>query len=175
MTAAVSNTSARRVVLLIVMAMVLASAWVVAAPPQEAQAETTVSKIRNSIERRVNRARDARDLRDLKVSDTIQKWAQDHAGDMASLTSIFHDPPGELKHELFKLDPNPWYWGENVAYMWCLADEPLECAKDVHKEFMGSKDHKANILKQRYTHMGIGVVKRGNFVYVVQRFADRTK
>ena len=39
--------------------------------------------------------------------------------------------------------------------------------------FMNSSSHRANILSRRMTHMGIGVAKRGNYTYIVQRFIDR--
>ena len=133
--------------------------------PAQAIDDRSITQIRKGFERRINTARGKRDLRTLQVSSVIQKWAQDHAEDMAAAKTEYHD--ADLLVEVNKVTKVVWWYGENVGRT--TSDT---AAKTLHGMFMGSSGHRANILKARATHMGIGVAKRGNYVYVVQRFVD---
>jgi uncharacterized protein YkwD len=133
--------------------------------PAQAIDDRSISEIRKGFQRRINSARDKRDLRILKVNDVIQTWAQKHAEDMAEAKTEYHD--ANLLIEVNKVTKTVWWYGENVGRT--TSDT---AAKTLHKMFMNSSGHRANILKSRATHMGIGVAKRGNYVYVVERFVD---
>ena len=54
---------------------------------------------------------------------------------------------------------------ENVGRGWSLAQ--------VHRAFLGSPPHKANMLTRRFTHIGTGVTQdAGGEYFVVQAYAD---
>jgi uncharacterized protein YkwD len=147
-----------------VLALVL-SLFVTLLPAPSAQA-LTANEIRNRIYRRINNARENHGLRRLKVNDTVQKWSQDHAGDMARAGDYYHD--SALTVELNKLTRIVWWYGENVGMTSTGGNAP----KRMHRAFMKSPGHRANILERSTTHMGLGVVKRDGMIYVVERFVD---
>ncbi len=131
------------------------------APAAEA---ATAREIRTGIERRINDARTSRGLRKLRVNTTIQKYAQGHASLMGDINAMFHDTAS-----LWSEMPDGAKWAaENVGYV----PGGSGAAARMHRAFMNSDGHRANILKPRATHMGIGVVKRNGTVWVVERFAD---
>lgn len=147
----------------LVVVALLACTLVVGLRPATAEAATH-GQIRNSLERRINAAREERGLRRLRVNDTIQRGAQGHAGLMADLNTMFHDAA------YFSEIPGDSEWAaENVGYV----PAGSGAARRMHTAFMKSEGHRANILARRATHMGIGVVKRDGRVWVVERFADR--
>lgn len=55
--------------------------------------------------------------------------------------------------------------GENIAY-------GQTSPKKVMKSWMGSRDHRKNILSGKYHNIGIGRYKKGNKIYWVQMFTD---
>lgn len=125
----------------------------------------SLNQIRHGFETKINAARDKRDLRQLQVNDVIQKWAQKHAEDMAAAKQEYHD--ASLLVEVNKVTKVVWWYGENVGRT--TSDT---AARTLHTMFMHSSGHRANILKARATHMGIGIAKRKGYVYVVERFVD---
>ena len=132
-----------------------------AATPAEA---ATVGEIRTSLEQRINRSRTAHGLRRIRVNVKIERHAQGHADLMGDLNSMFHDSAA-LWNEM----PDGREWcGENVGYV----PDGRGAARRMHRAYMNSAGHKANILKARATHMGIGVVKRNGYIWTVERFAD---
>lgn len=140
----------------------LACLFVAGAQPEAAQAATP-AEIRDGLERSINRARAARGLRRLRVNLTTQQYAQGHADRMGDLNAMFHD--SALWHEV----PSDAEWlAENVGYVW----QGPGVVRRMHQAYMNSDGHRANILKARATHMGIGVVKRDGKVWTVERFVD---
>lgn len=133
------------------------------AAPAHAADRRTVAEIRNRVEYLVNRDRDRHGLRRLRVSSRIQYYATDHARRMAAAGTIFHDFTGLGAETLVRATA----WGENVGHT-----TATDAARHGHSLFMGSTTHRANVLRRRWTHMGIGVAKRGGTTYIVQRFAD---
>lgn len=133
------------------------------ATPAHAADSRTVGEIRNRVEYLINRDRARHGLRRLRVSSRVQYYATDHARKMASVGTIFHDVTGLQAESLIGATA----WGENVG-----RTSSTDAARHAHKLFMSSTGHRANILKRRWTHMGIGIAKRGNYTYIVQRFAD---
>lgn len=130
--------------------------------PPAAEA-ATVSEIRDGLEAKINRARASRGLRKLRVNVTTQKYAQGHATHMGDLNAMFHD--AALWHEV----PAGAEWlAENVGYV----SAGSRVVRRMHRAYMNSDGHRANILKPRATHMGIGVVKRDGKVWTVERFVD---
>jgi len=58
-------------------------------------------------------------------------------------------------------------WAENI--LWNMSDRPA----DAMQQWMNSSGHRANILRNGYTHIGVGVHRSGGRTYVVQIFVGR--
>ena len=144
---------------------VVAALFLTLAPaaPAAAADSRTPAEIRDRVEYLINRDRARYGLRRLRVSSRVQYYATDHARRMAAAGTIFHDLTGLRSESLVGATS----WGENVG-MTTASD----AARHAHSLFMSSTGHRANILKPRWTHMGIGVAKRNGRTFIVQRFAD---
>ena len=140
-------------------AMVL-TLWV----PSAAAADSSAADIRDRIEYLVNRERARHGLRRLRVSRYTQRYAREHSEDMAGAGGLYHD--GNVPSEC---PEGTRAWGENVGRT--NADN---APRRMHAMFMDSPDHRSIVLNSRWTHMGIGVVKKGGYTYVTQRFIDKT-
>ena len=107
----------------------------------------------------VNRARAEHGLRRLVRSDRLDAVAERHAQRMRAAGELFHS-------DLSKV-PKPWvYVGENVGYSGTVLR--------LHRGFMRSSGHRANILRPRFDHIGIGIVRApSGRVYEAQVFIDR--
>lgn len=154
---------------------VAGSLFVGVLPVATAQAMTSPG-IRSAIETKINKARERRGLRRLRVSTYVcpaamtrttcmQSFAANHAKKMAMVGEIFHDSATRLWAEVPKI---AWWRAENVGYV----SQGTAPAYRMHRAFMRSDGHRANILKRRATHMGIGVYQTRRRVYVVERFVD---
>lgn len=133
------------------------------ATPAQAADSRTIEQIQTLLERRVNNARTARGLGPLRVNRRLEYWAGDHAQYLASKRTLVHDSSIRLWVEA---PATAAAVSENIGY-----NSASNAARFAHRMFMGSTDHRANILRRSTTHMGIGVVKRGGNTYIVQRFA----
>ncbi len=60
--------------------------------------------------------------------------------------------------------------GENIAYN--AGATEAEAARNLMRSWMASPGHRANILRDSFTHMGVGVVERGEQVYATQEFSE---
>lgn len=99
-----------------------------------------------------NEQRTDNGLQALAVSSLLTQAAQDKANDMAAKGYFAHvSPSGQL----------PWYWFQQVGYDYEFAGENLAVnftdSQDVVTAWMNSPMHRANILKQDYTQIGIGI------------------
>lgn len=135
----------------------------VPATPSQAADRRTVERIQTIMERKINRAREVRGLRPLKVHRRLEYWATDHAAYMARHRTLVHDSLTRLRLEA---PPTAVTFSENIT-----RNRAANAAKRAHRMFMRSRPHRANILDRRAAHMGVGVVKRGRYTYIVQRFA----
>jgi uncharacterized protein YkwD len=104
----------------------------------------------------VNSARSANGRGPLALQSDLSAVAQRWAAHMASTQVLAHNP--RLTSQVHN-----WRWvGENVGY------GPGTSA--VSAAFMRSPAHRANILDKDYTQIGIGVVVRGDRVWITQVF-----
>lgn len=94
-------------------------------------------------------------LEDASASDKAQAWAEH----LAAKGSLSHSnlPSG--------IDAGWKALGENVGYGGSI--------QAVHQGYMNSPGHRSNILDAGFTHMGVGVAKKGNLVFTVQVFVRR--
>lgn len=121
-----------------------------------------------------NKSRIGENLSPLKNSEILNKAAQKKAEDMAKNGYFAHiSPDGKT----------PWFWFSAVGYEFSNAGENLAVnfseSKDITKAWMDSPSHRANILSQNFTEIGIGTAK-GEYqgretVFVVQLFGRPAK
>ena len=140
-----------RALVLIITSFSLLLAWAPSADAASADADAEAESARL-----VNDERRARGLPALAWDDRIAGIARDHSWDMARDGELRHSSnlPGRVgDYEAL---------GENVGY------GPSTSA--VHNGFMNSDSHRAAILREIYTHIGVGVVRDGDLVWVTQVF-----
>jgi len=109
------------------------------------------------------------DLNSLVTSDILELAAQLKANDMAKKGYFAHETPEGF---------DPWYWLERAGYNFVAAGENLAVnftdSEDVVDAWMDSDGHRANILKDSYTEIGVatakGEYKGREAIFVVQFF-----
>lgn len=119
-----------------------------------------------------NGDRAAQGLPSIAEDPLLDQAAQAKANDMAQYGYFAHVSPA---------GKTPWYWFDKVGYPYTYAGENLAVdfsdSSDLEKAWMNSPSHRANILKQEYTHVGIGVAQgtyQGREVtFVAQFFATK--
>ena len=133
-----------------------------------------VSTIEQDLFKLVNRARQKHDLAPVLFSPPLSVLARKHSQDMAGRegTEISHlSTSGEAYSE--RLVEEGFFFkksGENVAVSETFVPE------FIHKGFMDSPDHKANILDPDFDEVGIGVfLKEDEGYYVTQDFTRSLK
>lgn len=105
---------------------------------------------------KLNHARTSRGIPALTLRHGLVRIARAQAARMASRDVLYHNPN-------LTSDVKNWrFVGENVGYG--------PDALDVHRAFMHSPDHRANILDRDYTQVGIGSVSKNGRVWVAQVF-----
>lgn len=116
-----------------------------------------------------NQDRQYNNAKPLIVNTQLQRAAELKAQDMAKHGYFSHNGPDGR---------TPWHWLDQVGYKYAYAGENLAVnfsdSNDVSTAWMNSPSHRANIVKQDYTEIGVGVAN-GYFegrptVFVVQFF-----
>ena len=110
----------------------------------------------------------------LTPNPILERAAQMKADDMASRGYFAHNTPD---------GKTPWYFLEQVGYKYSYAGENLAVnffeSPDVSRAWMNSPSHRANIVKNEYTEIGIavasGIYEGKNTVFVVQFFGTPAK
>lgn len=108
-------------------------------------------------------------LPELTVNDKLTNAAQLKANDMAAREYFSHNTPEGLE---------PWVFLQNVGYQYAAAGENLAVnfsdSYDAHDAWMNSPGHRANILQNQFTEVGIatarGKYKGRSTVFVAQFF-----
>jgi uncharacterized protein YkwD len=104
---------------------------------------------------KINYARAVHGLRALRVKPALMRYAGRHSTAMADRRELFHTTNfGVL-----------CCWsaiGENIGYSSTVAR--------VHRAFMRSPGHRANILNPRFRRVGVGIVERGGLLWVTEIF-----
>lgn len=136
-------------VVLLVIKFVIFS-WVYYFPQTTHFAIITNSKLIEML----NEDRIAQGLKPLTVNQQLVMAAEKKATDMLNENYFAHTSPDGI---------TPWYWLSKVGYKYVAAGENL--AKDfteseyVHRAWMNSASHRANILNGNYQDVGIAVVE----------------
>jgi uncharacterized protein YkwD len=132
-------------------AAAVALAGLVAAPAAHADSGSEQAFVSS-----INSARASAGRPSLATSGDLTSVARSWAATMASSGTLKHNP--NLTTQV-----NGWrYVGENVGVGGDVAS--------LHRAFMNSPAHKANILDRDYTQIGLGVVVTGGRMWVVEVF-----
>jgi uncharacterized protein YkwD len=103
----------------------------------------------------------------LNVDDRLTQAARAHSTLMAEKNQLSHQFSGEpnLMKRLAATGLRLNNDAENLAYDYS--------AQEAHGGLMNSPLHRANILSPKYNTVGVGVVKRGDVIWVTEDFAHR--
>ncbi len=146
-------TTAHRITLAVT-TLALALAAVLTGTLTAAPAGATTAE--DSLTARLNGARSDQGLPSLATRSDLVAVARAQATRMADSGTLYHNPN-------LTTDVANWRWvGENVGYG--------PDVQTVHVAFMNSDAHRANILDTDYTEVGVGVVERGDRVWVAEVF-----
>ena len=115
----------------------------------------------------VNTDRTVNQLQTLKANSALEQAARLKAEDMAQKSYFSHSSPD---------GKTPWYWLEQVGYSYTAAGENLAVnffdSQDIETAWMNSASHRANILNNKFTEIGIatakGIYKGNETIFVVQ-------
>lgn len=110
-------------------------------------------------------------LNQLVINEKLAYAAELKAKDMADKSYFAHTSPEGV---------TPWYWFDEAEYDYIYAGENLAVnfnrSEDVQRAWMNSPLHRANILNNRYSEIGIataeGIYKGRKTTFVVQMFAS---
>jgi hypothetical protein len=117
-----------------------------------------------------NSDRTTKQIGGLTVSPVLTIAAQAKADDMAAKSYFAHVSPVDGK--------NSWYWFQQAGYKFSYAGENLAVdfsdSPDVERAWMNSPTHRANILNEHFTEIGIAVAQ-GTYqgrptIFVAQMF-----
>jgi len=105
----------------------------------------------------------------LVISPVLEEAAKLKAGDMAEKSYFAHTSPD---------GKTPWYWISQAGYLFIYAGENLavdfQYSKDVNDAWLNSPGHRANILNDKFTEIGIatseGIYNGRSTVFVVEMF-----
>jgi uncharacterized protein YkwD len=135
-------------------------AVVPAGVPAENQPATTgyqTSPAEERLAALVNLARDRHALPRLRLRATLSAYAHHHSRQMATANLLFHTTDFDVIC--------CWRWiAENIGF----APDVLT----VHRAFMDSDDHRANVLDPTMRGLGIGVVSDGLRIWATEIFRD---
>lgn len=102
----------------------------------------------------------------LLFSPPLSEVARIHSHNMAEFGKVVHDLPGckDLSKRLKEANLKVLKQGENVA--------SGSNIKEVHQKLMSSPGHRQTILDSDFTHVGIGIVREEDLLYITQDFAS---
>jgi len=138
-------------------------------PKQEWKSEVSVIlRMEQQLFDLINTERKQAEKGSLQMDLHLRQIARSHSHKMAEMNELSHffrDWPAPqqklIESGLFFLDQ-----AENVAV------STVDDSQGIHRKLIESITHRLNILNERFTHCGIGVVKAGNRFYVAQEFAS---
>jgi uncharacterized protein YkwD len=123
-----------------------------------APAAANVQLVRTAVLCLHNRERAARGLPKLTEHADLRAAAEDHAVHMVDAQFFSHDAPDgtDMVDRILGAgyaDGHGWSLGENIAW----GSGPLATAAAIHRAWMRSPGHKANILRRQFREIGIGI------------------
>lgn len=131
-----------------------------------------------------NDIRFERDIPRFSFNEDLARVAQNYAEEMAIQGFLSHTSPDgvTLKERLKNGEVDCSYSGENIAQTWwkrtidtkdgeAYYDDAKSLAEGLTNQWMNSKEHRKNILRERWNSIGVGVaITSSGRVYAVQNF-----
>lgn len=124
--------------------------------PAKARAQTTV----NATLCLLNAERTRRGLRPLVADARLSRAARGHSADMASRNYFDHNTLGggdfldRIRRAGYLSGAQSWTVGENIAWGSGISAAPAA----IHRSWMNSAGHRANILSPGFHEIGVGIV-----------------
>jgi uncharacterized protein YkwD len=120
----------------------------------------------------LNKEREKEKLPRLTVNPLLTKAARAHCENMARQEKFGHELDGKtVADRVAEAGYDYRSVGENLARAPVESgdDPPAPPPADIHKNWMGSKGHKANILGEQFREVGVCVVKskKGTYYYTL--------
>lgn len=115
----------------------------------------------------INRERRAAGLSTLKMSSGLVSAAEGYSARMVATGTFTHSTA--IGSDCSRVTANWTRCGENIGV--AGAGGTTQVA-DLHRAFMNSASHRANVLLGAYDYVGIGVRRSGTKYYVTVRFMD---
>lgn len=107
-----------------------------------------------------NHSRAANNVSKLRLDPQLSYVARTHTHAMARQNLLFHAPGPQITHRI-----TGWTSiGENIGV------GPADDVVGLHKAFMHSPEHRANILNSGYRYVGIGIVVKADTLWVTLDF-----
>jgi uncharacterized protein YkwD len=113
-------------------------------------AEGNLGKVRAAVLCLHNQARAADGLHKLKANKKLRKAARGHSAFMVRASRFEH---GDLGSRIRRAGYRGWTYGENIAW----GTGHLATAGEIHRAWMNSPGHRANILRPQFREIGIGI------------------
>ncbi len=130
-----------------------------------ARAQGDIGESEQILLQSANRERAAKGLAPLKWSDTLASAAREHADKMARENTLSHQLPGEpdMAARASQCGARFHVLAENVA------EGPT--APDIHRQWMNSPPHRANLLDPQVNSVGIAVADHDGTLFAVEDFS----
>lgn len=123
-------------------------------------ADISKNRARSAVACLINRERSARNV---KTHRKLKRAAQEHTSTMRRKDCFSHQCPGEapLKVRIARTGySNSPYAGEVL-----ISYPSLATPRQIVAAWMRSEDHRRELLRARYKHIGVGLSVRGDHVY----------
>jgi uncharacterized protein YkwD len=112
----------------------------------------------------VNVEREARGLPPLEASPALAGVGRSYSARMAEARTVNHDLDRTVEERILRVLPDTCTFGENLSKHTSV-DYSIG-------DLMMSPGHRANILSDRFTLMGVGIARGDDgFLYITQEFA----
>ena len=136
-----------------VIALVLITAALAAPSTASAGTRARSTEMKWTMFHLVNVARRSHGLKPLDLNARLSRTALGDSAKMANRATVFHT--ANLYDTVRRYRPNRW--GENVGM--------ASTVRGLHRAFMASYEHRANILGSAYRKVGVGLVRSGGYVW----------
>jgi uncharacterized protein YkwD len=128
--------------------LVLAAALVLAGP---ATASSGPNRAETALLGQMNQVRAQYGLPPLTLDPDLERAARAHSRDMLASNVFEH---GDFADRMFQFDVTGAVAGENIAW----GTGPRGCAQGIVLAWLASPDHRANLLRQSFTRVGVADV-----------------
>jgi uncharacterized protein YkwD len=152
----------RRARHLLTLVLGLCLAWACRAAAEEKKEELKLSKEEQEILDLTNKAREKEKLKPLKPNLILFQVARAHSANMAKQRKMAHKLDGK------QVDQRT----DDAGYDWALCAENVAGSEElmpkfIFDEWMKSKVHRVNIVKDKFEEIGIGIAKdaKGEYYY----------